>query len=139
MSRAGKIAWYWNALNARALALIEEFPKEHWCVLRLEDLKYEKYLELAAFLGLKTETRQGDYERIAKRRPNKYEDVPTIATWKEQEIEEFQQQVAPMAERLGYPWRFDELPIRKRAPRSRIGEWRRRLGQIIPHRSGRKT
>jgi hypothetical protein len=137
MSRVGKLAWYWNALNARALDLLETLPGTHWRVVRLEDLNYSKYLEVVAFFGLRSQVPDEKYQAIAKSRPNRYVDVPTIADWGDREIEEFQQQVAPMAEWLGYPWRFKDLPTKSKAPPARIHAWRRRCRRMLKDWLGR--
>lgn len=111
MSRVGKIAWYWNALNAKVLEQFEGIPETHWRVEKLEDMSYSRYLEIAQFFGFQPAVTQEMYEELAQHRPNAYTRVPTIATWNTFEIAEFEAEVAPMAERFGYEYRVGCLPI----------------------------
>ena len=111
MSRVGKLAWYWNALNAKVLEQFKDLPEAHWRIVKLEDLSYRRYLEIAQFLGFRATVTQQTFDDLAQSRPNALIDVPTIATWTASEIAEFEAEVAPMAERLRYEYRVDRLPI----------------------------
>ncbi len=111
MSRVGKLAWYWNTLNAKVLEQFEDIPETHWRVEKLEDLSYSRYLEIAQFLGFQPTVTQEMYDGLAQRRPNAFSDVPTIATWTASEIADFESEVAPMAERFGYEYRVNHLPF----------------------------
>lgn len=111
MSRVGKLAWYWNALNAKVLEQFENIPETHWRIVKLEDLSYKRYLEIAQFLGFRATVTQPAFDDLTQSPPNALIDVPTIATWTASEIAEFEVEVAPMAERLGYEYRVDRLPI----------------------------
>ena len=111
MSRVGKIAWYWNALNAKIMEQFESIPETHWRVEKLEHLSYSRYLEIAQFFGFQSMVSQEIYEELALCRPNAKSRVPTIATWTPSEISEFEAEVEPMAKRLGYEYRVSHLPV----------------------------
>ena len=122
MSRVGKLAWYWNALNSRVLEQFENLPKTHWRVEKLEDLSYDRYLEIAEFIGFQPTVTQQMYEKLVKRRPNaltelrqrrpdKYTNALTVEKWTASEVAEFREQVEPMAERFGYEYRLDFLNV----------------------------
>ncbi len=111
MSRVGKIAWYWNALNAKVLEQFAGIPNTHWRIEKLEDLSYSRYLEIAEFFGFQSAVTQEMYEKLAQRPPNAKAWVPTIATWTTSETAEFEAEVAPMAEKFSYEYRVSCLPI----------------------------
>ena len=122
MSRVGKLAWYWNALNAKVLEQFKDIPETHWRVEKLEDLSYSRYLEIAQFLGFQPTVTQEEYGKLARRRPNAmnqlaqqrpkaYANTSTISAWTTSEIAEFETQVAPIAERFGYEYRVNYLLI----------------------------
>ena len=114
MSRVGKLAWYWNALNSKVLEQFENIPETHWRIEKLENFSHPRYLEIAQFLGFQSTVTQEIYEKLANRRPNaltelvrhrpnKYTNA-SIGKWTASEIAEFKEQVVPMAEKLGYDY-----------------------------------
>ena len=113
MSRIGKIAWYWNAVNERGLAELEKVPEDHWMLVKLEELNYEKYQEIMAFLKLNPQVRQTKYDSLSAdpRSVNRFRryTFPVLSQWSEQEVREFEREVKPMAERFGYEYRTDRL------------------------------
>ncbi|NER94574.1 MAG: hypothetical protein F6J86_12160 [Symploca sp. SIO1B1] len=109
MSRVGKLAWYWNMLNAKVLEQFQTLPATHWRLEKLEELSYWRYQEVAQFLGFQTQVPQEKYEILAQRRPGAQTNVPTIESWTESEIAEFETEVAPMAKKLGYEYRISCL------------------------------
>jgi hypothetical protein len=111
MSRIGKISWYWNAMNARILEQFSELPETHWSIEKIEDLTYERFVNLANFFGFGATISLREYDELTSSRPNKFSGVPTIASWKSNEIREFEEQVGPMASRLGYEYRVSQLTI----------------------------
>lgn len=113
LTRVGKLAWYWSALNASVLKQFEKIPKTHWRVEKLEELSYNRYLEVAKFLGYQATLTEKKYNDLARSRPNAIIDVPTIASWNPTEIVEFESEITAMAEKLGYEYRVDHLPIPK--------------------------
>ena len=109
MSRVGKLAWYWNVLNAKALEQLEAIPKTHWRIEKLEELSYYRYLEIAQFIGFQPTVTQEAYEQLTKRPPNARRRIPSIRDWSGSEITEFEAEVALMAERFGYEYKVNRL------------------------------
>ena len=110
LTRVGKLAWFWNALNLAALAELETIPESHRRVQKLEETDYAGYRDLTRFLGVETALDEARFRRIADPRPGKRPRVRSVADWSQREREEFESLVAPAAERLGYPWRVRDLP-----------------------------
>jgi hypothetical protein len=114
MTQVGRVAWYWNALNARVLEEFSGIPETHWCVVKLEELDYACYVDVAGFLGYNPTISQLDYDALVKRRPNASHGLPrTIDSWTPQERAEFEAEVMPVAVRLGYEYRVEKLPPSK--------------------------
>ncbi|MGJ3250981.1 MAG: sulfotransferase domain-containing protein [Elainellaceae cyanobacterium] len=111
MSRVGKLGWYWNTLNAKVLEQFETLPETHYRIEKLEDLTYDRYLSLAQFLGIQSSISQTTYNELVHRPPNAKSGVPTIATWNASERSEFETEVKPMAEKMGYEYKVNHLPI----------------------------
>ncbi len=113
MTRVGKLAWYWNTLNGEVIKQFEAISKNHYRIEKLEDLTYEWYLSITQFFGFESMVFKEVYDELARRRPNAKSEaeVPTIATWTASEISEFETEVKPLAERLGYEYRVSHLPI----------------------------
>lgn len=116
MSRVGKLGWYWNTLNAEVLEQFETLPETHYRIEKLEDLTYDRYLNIAQFLGIQSSISQEMYNELVHRPPNAKSGVPTIATWNASERGEFEAEVKPMAERMGYEYRVSHLPIPQPKP-----------------------
>jgi hypothetical protein len=113
MSRVGKLAWYWNALNERVLEQFAQIPGEHWQVYKLEEFRYPQYLELARFLGLAATVSRQQFDALVSSRPNALDKVPSLQMWDDTEIAEFEREVRPMADRFGYQYRIRGLQERR--------------------------
>ena len=109
MTRVGKLAWFWNALNEKVLEQFENIPSTHWRVDKLEELTYERYLEIAQFLGIKSQLKRQTYEQLVESRPNAFSNIRSISSWSETEIAEFETEVAPLAQKLDYEYRVNNL------------------------------
>lgn len=111
MTQVGKVAWYWNALNARVLEQFSSIPETHWRIVKLEDLDYGCYKEIASFLAYSPRISQLDFDTLAARRPNASNGMSrTIHSWSPREKVEFEAEVMKMAVRFGYEYRVDQLP-----------------------------
>lgn len=101
LTRVGKIAWYWNTINAEILRQFEEIPPKNRMIVKLEDLDYAKYGEIVGFLGMRVTVTENRFNDIRLQTPGKVvSKFPPC--WRSHEIAEFKSQVGPMAERLGY-------------------------------------
>ena len=110
MTRIGKLAWFWSALNNRTLNQLEKIPKTHWRVEKLEDLSYEHYLEIVQFFGFESTITKETFNNLAQRRPNAASNVPCITDWSPRHIAEFEMEVANMAKKLGCEYRVNRIP-----------------------------
>lgn len=109
LSRVGKLGWYWNALNAAILDQLGHIPQTHWQIQKLEDLNYERYLEIASFLGFDSVITRTTFEKVVEARPTAQLNIPTVASWSTAEVTEFEEQVKPMAKHFGYEYRINNL------------------------------
>jgi hypothetical protein len=109
LSRVGKLAWYWNTLNTRVLEQFQQIPTTHWRVVRLEDMSYAKYDELAQFLGFKSAVTPAAYATLTQKRPNAFSNVPQVTDWSKLEQQEFEAEVVTMADYFGYSYRVTQL------------------------------
>lgn len=118
MTQVGKVAWFWKALNERALEALESLPRESYRVVRIEDLDYPKYRELSQFLGFQAKVSSADFDALRDSRPHAFWRKRGVDQWTEQEICEFESEVGEMAERFGYEHRIANLIDEARAERA---------------------
>lgn len=109
MTRVGKLAWYWQTLNSLVLEQFRELPESHFRVIRLEDLDFHTYHNLAEFLGFKTNLAASTFTDICRSRPNAKSGKPSVDDWTDEEINDYEAQVAPLAQRFQYEFRVTEL------------------------------
>lgn len=109
LTRVGKLAWYWNTLNESVLKQFDKIPKSNWRIQKLEKFSYDNYLELAEFIGFKSTISEAYFNHISKIRPNSLDNIRSITSWNDLEIQEFEQEVHPIANIFGYEDRFTEL------------------------------
>ncbi len=134
MSRIGKLAWYWNAVNASVLDSFSAIPETHWRIEKLEELTYDRHREISQFLGFDLTIKQNQYDDLVQQRPAAFANLSTIGEWNAREIDEFEAEVRPMAQRLGYEYRVDRLPVvhpRKPSTKQRMIKTLRQLGRPV--------
>ena len=133
MSRVGKLAWFWNTINDNVLKQFEDIPKTHWRVEKIEELSYDRYLEITQFLGFQATVKRQKFDEIKRSRPNIQYNVPTVAAWNASEIIEFEKEVGHMAKKLGYEYRVDRLPIPEpiEAPPDQLSKRRPSLKRLL--------
>ena len=102
MSRVGKIAWYWSALNASILTQFSNIPSTHWRIQKLEEFSYESFLKIANFVGITPTLEQVDFVNLATSRPNQLSSTPEARPWNAQETGEFEREVSSIADRFDY-------------------------------------
>jgi hypothetical protein len=109
LSRVGKLAYFWRRLNESALRDLEALPPEAARVQVLERLGFDAYAEIARLIGFTPTLSRAAFARIAAERPGTRGAAPSARDWSEAEAAEFEVEVAPLAERLGYEWRVSAL------------------------------
>lgn len=132
MTQVGKIAWFWQAWNARTLAQLEALPAESYRIVRIEDFDYPKYLETSQFLGYEPHVSEADFGALSESKPHAFWRKRNVDQWTPQEVSEFESQVAPLAERFGYEHRIVNLRDEALAERAQSQE----LGRIPAKPSG---
>jgi hypothetical protein len=102
----GRISWFWQARNRAILEQFRRLPASHCRVERLEDLDWSRYREIAEFMGWRSQLSADVFTELAQARLNAGPNLPRRLTdWNAVEIAEFEEQVAPVAEALGYEYR----------------------------------
>lgn len=101
-SRVGKLAWYWNALNAQVIDQFSRIPSDQWRIQKLEDFSYNQYPSIAEFLGITPTVSEAQFDRLVSSRPNASGSGQTPILWGCEEINELESEVKPMAEYFGY-------------------------------------
>jgi hypothetical protein len=109
MTRIGKIAWFYRAYTERTLEKLAQLPDEAYRIIRIEDFDYDAYLGASRFLGYESRIRREQFAALAASRPHSFQKKKEIYQWSAQEIAEFEEQVRPVAERFGYPWKVNEI------------------------------
>lgn len=119
LTRVGKIAWMWSAVNKEILRQLASVPSEKVFVSKLEDFDYKKYLELAGFLGI-TPVVENTFAALRKSKPNtlRTSDQYTVRNWSEAERGDFLQQVEPLAGTLGYALDLEQIIQKEKATQS---------------------
>jgi hypothetical protein len=101
LTRVGKLAWYWSALNRAALAKAKAIPAERWRMYKLEDFDFAKYQEVATYFGFSPRLTAQKFDEIRHARPGAQKNIPPAA-WTDQEWSEFERYAKPLADELGY-------------------------------------
>jgi hypothetical protein len=110
LTQLGKLGWFWSARNRAILEQFAALPPARRRWLRLEDFDYARYVALGEFLGYRPTVDAERYAQLAESRPNTGPNIPlALDAWPEQGIREFEAEVAPLAEALGYEYRIAAL------------------------------
>jgi hypothetical protein len=110
LSQIGKIAWFWQARNRAILEQFRSLPETHCRIIRLEDLDFPHYRDVASFLGWRSQLDASAFAELAAARLNAGPNPPRrCGDWNATESAEFEAEVAPVAEALGYAYRVSDL------------------------------
>jgi hypothetical protein len=110
LTQIGRLAWFWQARNRAVLEQFRRLPASHCRVERLEDLNFRRYPAVAEFLGWRSQLDGGRFAELAQARLNAGPNPPRKWTdWDSVERAEFEAEVAPVAEALGYEYRVGLL------------------------------
>lgn len=132
MTRVGKVAWFWRAVNERILDQLEAIPDASYRLTRIEELDFSKYRETSEFFGFRSTVGQQDFDALRASKPHAFWRKRNVDQWSEQEVAEFERQVGPLAERLGYEYRVTALLDEIRAERAEA----ERLGHVPKKKNG---
>ncbi|MBA2541241.1 MAG: hypothetical protein H0V17_16485 [Deltaproteobacteria bacterium] len=110
LTQLGKLGWFWAARNRAILDQFAALPPTRRSWLRLEDFDYARYVALGTFLGYRPTIDAARFAQLADSRPNTGPNRPlALEAWSEQGSREFEAEVAPVAEALGYEYRIAAL------------------------------
>lgn len=102
LTRIGRIAWWWNAVNLRARQELSKLPESHWRSAKIEEFDYEGYREIHAFVGGRHPLGREEFERIRTRRPGRARRHRTRDEWSPEEEREFLAETKAARELFGY-------------------------------------
>ncbi len=111
LTQIGRISWFWQARNRAILDQFARLPPDRCRIQRLEDLDFDGYRALAAWLGWESRLDPAAFADLARARPNAGPNPPRRHTdWSPNEIAEYEAEVADVARALGYEYRIAGLP-----------------------------
>ena len=103
MTRVGKLAWYWNALNSEVIKQFDRIPSENYLIVKLEDIDFLKYQTIIDFLSIENSSvSERDFISISSKKINTNGSNSTDIHWSDLHVKEFNQETQPMRELLGY-------------------------------------
>lgn len=102
LTRIGKIAWMWNTINLEIVRQLKELPKEHYIMVKLEELDYDYYLKVHSFVGGRSPLTEQEFEKIRKAKPGRGLKKLSHTTWSEQERQEVLSETKRARKILGY-------------------------------------
>jgi hypothetical protein len=130
-SRVGKLAWYWETLNARVLQQFEHIPESHKRIEKIEELDFGRFEKLCEFIGFKPKIRKTSYDSIVESKPNRIGRVKRLDDWNDAQIAEFQDEVADMANHFGYGINLKTMLDKEPPPSSAPGMIQRLTSRIF--------
>jgi hypothetical protein len=111
LGQIGKLGWFWQARNRAILDQFRELPPSRCAIVRLEELSYETYVEVARFLGWQVSISRERFVILAEHRPNAGPNAPIApATWSALDRAELDAEVGALARALGYERSTDDHP-----------------------------
>lgn len=90
LTRIGRIAWFYNAMNLEILADLRTLPRQSWSLLYIDRCDYAGFEELQKQLGGTPRISEGTFAALAKRRPGRASRHRTRDNWTGQELREFE-------------------------------------------------
>jgi hypothetical protein len=118
MTRIGRLAWFWAALNRAVLEQFERLPSATWRVVRLEDLDYAGYCDLIRFVGSEPTLGRAAYDALVSAQPGRRPRSHRVSDWATQDRLEFEAEVGPLAEQLDYVYDTAALAAAEPPPQS---------------------
>lgn len=110
LTQIGKLSWFWQARNRAILEQFSRLPASQCRIERLEDLSFQRYQEVAEFMGWRPRIDAGTFAELAQARLNAGPNPPRRFTdWSTLEVAEFETEVAAVAEAMGYEHRVRVL------------------------------
>lgn len=90
LSRIGRIAWFYNAMNLKILAELRSLPRKCWSLLRVDQCDYAGFVNLQKQLADTPVISEATFEAVARRRPGRASRHRTQSDWTARELREFE-------------------------------------------------
>ena len=100
LTRIGKLAWMWNAINMRITEQLAYHP--NYLHIKLENFNYEQYIGLNKFIGCSAPLKEKKLQKIVEAKPGRGKMHKTIKSWTKKETEEFYNETKAARDSLGY-------------------------------------
>jgi len=101
LTRIGRIAWFYSALNLRVLEDLRALPRQRWSVLRVGGCDHACFAHLQQHIGNQRVISQQDFEAVARRRPGRASQHRSCDDWTAQERSEFETECMPAVNAFG--------------------------------------
>jgi len=89
LTRIGRIAWFYNALNMKLMGDLRAIPRERWTVLRVDRCDHVGFSNLLEQLGGTLAISEEDFDAVASGRPGGASRHRTQSDWTATELAEF--------------------------------------------------
>ena len=110
LHQLGKLGWFWSARIGAILEQLAALPASHAMILRLEDFDHTAYQRVARFVGVEPSVEVAKFDALAGGRLNTGPNPPLpLEQWPDEGTRQYEAEVAPLAEALGYEHRIDVL------------------------------
>jgi hypothetical protein len=124
LTRIGKLAWYWNRLNRALIEQAKALPKDATRMACIDAVDFDAFCDIRAFLGAPANVGKVAFLQVKGSRPNASSGGGYVHDWTAQECAEFESEVRPMAEYLGFPWSTEEMRATpRRAHKLNLRDW----------------
>ena len=101
LTRIGRIAWFYNALNLRVIDDLRKLPPQRWSVLRVDGCDHACFANVQRHIGNQRVISRQDFDAVAQRRPGRANHHRVCEDWTAQERSEFETECAPAANAFG--------------------------------------
>jgi hypothetical protein len=103
LTQIGKLGWFWHARNRAILDQFRHLDPSRCAIVRIEELTFETYVDVARFLGWRVSIPEERFLAIAARRPNAGPNAPVSpSTWTALEHHELEAEGGALIDALGY-------------------------------------
>lgn len=102
LTRIGKIAWMWNAINLQILEQLNEGG--HYLHVKIDKFDYAIYRDTCSFIGCNPVLKERQFNKIVASKPGKGKNRRFADNWTKEEKVEFIRESEPARSKLGYKY-----------------------------------
>jgi hypothetical protein len=96
LTRVGRIAWFYNALNLRIIDDLRAIPRHRWALLGVDRCDHTSFSNLLEQLGDTPAISEADFEAVTRARPGRARRHRTKSDWTTRELAEFEAECGPV-------------------------------------------